>query len=294
MRRFRKPASENPPYWTKTRIFHQSGTRISRFEARLELEGGKRLSRRIALVTGSNRGIGRGCALALARDGADLVIHYRTHAGEAEEVAAAVRALGREAVIVQADTGDAAGCERMVAEAVAAYGRLDILVANAAWSVRKPFLELTREDWQRVIDVTLGGVFYTCQAACKQMVAQGGGGSVVAISSVHAVQAFKNSLPYNTAKAGLNHMVRSIANELAPHSIRANVVEPGWIETPGELRFSTKEEMDKAGRRLPLGRIGTIEDIGAAVVYLSGPSASYVTGAVLRVDGGFILPRPSL
>lgn len=249
---------------------------------------------RVALVTGSNRGIGRGCALALARDGADLVIHYRAHAGEAEEVATAVRALGREAVIVQGDAGDVADCERMVSEAVEAYGRLDILVANAAWSVRKPFLDLTREDWQRVIDVTLGGVFYTCQAACKQMVSQGEGGSVVAISSIHAVQAFKNSLPYNTAKAGLNHMIRSIANELAPHSIRANVVEPGWIETPGELRFSTKDQIDEAGKRLPLGRIGTIEDVGAAVAYLAGSTASYVTGAVLRVDGGFVLPRPSL
>ncbi len=252
------------------------------------------MSRRIALVTGSNRGIGRGCALALAREGVDLAIHYRVHAAEAEEVAAEVRALGREAVIVQADAGDASDCERMVAQTVEAHGRLDILVANAAWSVRKPFLELTREDWERVIEVTLGGVFHTCQAACRQMVAQGEGGAVVAIGSVHAVQAFKNSLPYNTAKAGLNQMICSMANELAAHSIRANVVEPGWIETPGELRFATREQMEEAGKRLPLGRIGTIEDIGAAVAYLTGPGASYVTGAVLRVDGGFVLPRPAL
>lgn len=252
------------------------------------------MSKRIALVTGSNRGIGRGCALGLARDGADLVIHYRSHAGEAEDVATEVRALGREAIIVQGDVGNAVDCERVVAAAVQAFGRLDILVANAAWSVRKPFLELTPEDWQSVLDVTLSGVFHTCQAACKQMVAQGQGGAIVAISSIHAVQAFKNSLPYNSAKAGLNHMIRSIANELASHSIRANVVEPGWIETPGELRFTTKEQIDEAGKKLPLGRIGTIEDIGAAVAYLAGSSASYVTGSVLRVDGGFILPRQSL
>ncbi len=102
-----------------------------------------------------------------------------------------------------------------------------------------------------------------------------------------------NTIPPYWA-AGLNQMICSMANELAAHSIRANVVEPGWIETPGELRFATREQMEEAGKRLPLGRIGTIEDIGAAVAYLTGPGASYVTGAVLRVDGGFVLPRPAL
>lgn len=252
------------------------------------------MAKQVALVTGANRGIGRGCALALALEGMDVAINYRTHREEAEEVAAEVRALNREAITVAGDVGLADDCARLISETAAGLGRLDVLVANAAWSVRKPFLELSVEDWRSVIDVTLGGVFHTCQAACRQMVAQGGGGAVIAISSVHAVQAFKNSLPYNAAKAGLNHMVRSIANEMAPYGIRANVVEPGWIETPGELRFATREEIAEAARGLPLGRIGTIEDIGGAVAYLAGPRASYVTGSVLRVDGGFVLPRPSL
>jgi glucose 1-dehydrogenase len=261
---------------------------------KLDTYGGCRVSQRVALVTGANRGIGRGCALALARDGADVVINYRSHAGEAEEVAAEVRALGRQAVTVQGDVGKREHCAAIVHAAVEAFGRLDILVANAAWSVRKPFLELQPDEWQGVLDVTLGGVFHTAQAACRQMVSQGDGGSVIAISSVHAVLAFKNSVAYNTAKAGLNHMVKTIANELAQHGIRANVVEPGWIETPGELRFVTKEQINEASKQLPLGRIGTIDDIGAAVAYLASPQASYVTGSVLRVDGGFVLPRPSL
>lgn len=252
------------------------------------------MSQRVALVTGANRGIGRGCALALARDGYDVVINYRTHRGEADAVAEEVRTLGREALVAQGDVAVAAECAALVASTVKHFGRLDTLVANAAWSVRKPFLEIAPDEWQGVLDVTLSGVFHTCQAACRQMVAQGEGGSVIAISSVHAALAFKNSSPYNAAKAGLNHLVRTIANELAPHSIRANVVEPGWIETPGELQFATQAQIDEAGKNLPLGRIGTIDDIGSAVAYLASPQASYVTGAVLRVDGGFILPRPNL
>lgn len=252
------------------------------------------MPQKVALVTGASRGIGRGCALALAREGADVVINYRSHLTEAEDVAAEVRALGRQALIVQGDVGNAEHCANLVAATIQFFGRLDVLVANAAWSVRKPFLELDPKEWQGVLDVTLSGVFHVCQAACRQMVAQGEGGSVIAISSVHAVLAFKNSLPYNTAKAGLNHLIRSIANEMAPHAIRVNVVEPGWIETPGELQFATQAQIEEAGRKLPLGRIGTIEDIGSAVAYLASPQASYVTGSVLRVDGGFVLPRPAL
>jgi glucose 1-dehydrogenase len=185
-------------------------------------------------------------------------------------------------------------CQALVEETVKAFGRIDILVSNAAYSVRKPFLELEHDEWQGVLDVTLSGFFHTSQAACRHFVRQGSGASIVAVSSVHAMMAFKNSLPYNAAKAGLNHAARSMANELAPKNIRVNVVEPGWTDTLDELRFSTPEQLREQGKLLPMGRLGTIEDIGKAVAFLASEDASYITGAVLRVDGGFVLPRPGL
>jgi glucose 1-dehydrogenase len=254
----------------------------------LDLEG------KVAVVTGANRGIGRGCALELARRGARVAVNFRTHAAEADAVAHEVKELGSRAVVVQGDVGVRADCERLVKETVRAFGRVDILVANAAYTVRRPFLELAAEDWHRVLDVTLSGVFHTSQLACRQMVEQGAGGSVIAISSVHAVLAFKNSIAYNASKAALNHMTRTMANELAPHRIRVNVIEPGWTDTPGELEFTTPEQLREQGKLLPLGRLGTIEDMGKAAVFLASDDASYVTGAVLRVDGGFVLPRPGL
>ena len=165
-----------------------------------------RLLGRIALITGANRGIGKGCAIEFARDGADVAINYRRHSAEAEAVADTIRSLGRRAVVLQGDVADRQVNEDMVRATVAQLGRLDIFVANAAVSVRKPFLQLTEEDMRRTLGVSLWGVFFGSQYAARQMVSQGGGGSLIIVSSIHASLAFKNSLPYNTAKAGINHM----------------------------------------------------------------------------------------
>ena len=132
--------------------------------------------------------------------------------------------------------------------------------------------------------VSLWGVMHCCQFAARKMLAQGDGGNIVVMSSVHAVMA------YNTAKAGINHL----ANELAPHRIRVNVIEPGWTDTPGERDYATEEDLQKQRKRLPLGRLGTIEDIAKGTAYLGSEDGAYVTGTVLRIDGGFVLPRPSL
>src|SRR5215472_1508430 len=246
---------------------------------------------KVALITGAKRGIGRGCALELARLGARVMINDLSPAPEADGVLREIRDLGSQALIVQGDVGVRADCERMVDETVRQFGRIDILINNAAYSIRKPFLELEPEEWERMLDVILSGAFHVSQFACRRMVAQGSDGSVVMISSVHAVLAIQNSVAYNACKAGLNHMARTMANELAPHRIRVNVIEPGWIDTPGELKFATAEQMRQEGKRLPLGRLGSIEDIGKAAAFLAGDGASYITGSVLRVDGGFALPR---
>ena len=250
------------------------------------------LEGRVALITGANRGIGEGCALELARRGADIAVNYRSHGEEAEAVAEEIRRLGRRAIVLQGDVSDRQREEELVRATVSELGSLVILVANAAASVRKPFVDLTEEDLRFTIDVCLWGVIHCCQFAARQMVAQGRGGNIVVVSSVHAVLPIKNSLPYNTAKAGINHMARTMASELVGEGIRVNILEPGWIDTPGERTFSSEDEIKEAGQRLPMSRLGTIEEIGKGVAFLASDDASYVTGSTLRVDGGFVLPPP--
>jgi glucose 1-dehydrogenase len=246
---------------------------------------------RIAVVTGASRGIGRGCALALARAGAHVVVNYRTHEEEAQEVAAAIADLGREARLFGADVADRRAVDAMMAEALEYFGQIDIVVSNAALSIRRPFLELTIEDVARTWDVSLWGVFHACQAGARAMVPRGRGGKIIVISSVMAFMPYGHSVPYNAAKAAIEQMAYTIATELAPHRINVNVVEPGWTDTPGERRFTDDETLYAAGRQLPWGRLGTIEDVGAAVAFLASDAADYITGANLRVDGGFWLPR---
>jgi glucose 1-dehydrogenase len=246
---------------------------------------------KVALVTGANRGIGRGCALELARAGADIAVNYRTHEGEANEVAAEVRAMGRRAIVLQADVADRKRDQEMVDETVAQLGRLDVLVANAAYSKRIPFLEMTEEALQRTLDVVVWGTFNCAQFAARQMVRQGQGGSIIVISSVHAASSFPNAIAYNTAKAGINHMARTMATEMTPHRIRVNVIEPGWTDTPGERTFFSEEQIAEWGRKLPWGRLGTSQEIGWGAAFLAGPKSEYITGTVLRIDGGFMLPR---
>jgi glucose 1-dehydrogenase len=250
-----------------------------------------KLSGKVALVTGAGRGIGRAIAIELARQGVDVAIcdlHRREGAGSTPT---AVEQEGRRALFFQADVADRAAMSKVVEETAARLGRLDILVNNAAHSVRKPMLELEPADVERVWAVIQWGAFHCSQLAARQMVKQGTGGSIVMISSVHAYRPFPLSTAYNGAKAAVNHMAYTWAVELAPHRIRVNVVEPGWIDTPGEREFFGEQYVLEEGRKLLLGRIGEPEDIAKAVLYLVSEDASYVTGTCLRVDGGFILPR---
>jgi len=249
-----------------------------------------KLANKIALVTGSSRGIGRGCALELAREGANVTVNYRSHAKEAQEVAAAIEALGREALVVQADVSERAEVERLVQATLERFGRIDILINNVATSIRKPFLELTPEEMLYVLHGSLMSVFHCSQLVARDMVQRGQGGKILIISSVHAFMPFGNSLPYNTAKAGVNHMGYTIAGELAPYRINVNIIEPGWTDTPGERKWLTTEQLMAEGQKLPWKRLGTIEDIGKAAAFLCSDDADYITGACLRVDGGFWFP----
>lgn len=252
-----------------------------------------KLAGKVALVTGSNRGIGRGIAVEMAREGADVTVNYNTHEGEAQDVAHEIQKLGRRVIVCQADVSRRDAVDRMVEATLQAFGKVDICVNNAASTVRKPFLELSGDEFQWVLDVSLMSVFHTSQACAREMVKRGQGGAILIISSVHAFIPFRTSVAYNACKAGINHMGHTMAEELLQHKIRVNVIEPGWIDTPGERRFVPEDKIQAMGKKLPWRRLGTIEEIGKAAVFLCSADADYITAACLRVDGGFWLPARS-
>jgi glucose 1-dehydrogenase len=248
-----------------------------------------RLIGKKALVTGSALGIGRGCALELARAGADVALNDRERSPDVETLADEVRALGREAVIVEGDAFERSSCEGIVAGAVEALGRVDVLVSNPARNKRADFLEYDPATFEAVVAATLTGGFHMSQLVARHMVARGGGGKIVFIASIHDRVPYAGSVAYNAAKAGLKHMAFTIAAELLPHRINVNVIEPGWIDTPGEAAVFGREALDEAGPRLPWGRLGTPADIGKVAAFLASDDADYVTGAALLVDGGMWL-----
>jgi glucose 1-dehydrogenase len=249
------------------------------------------LQGKVALVTGAARGIGQATALELAQRGAEVAFCDLVEEERAAPTLVAIREAGRRALYVRCDVGSRPQIEDMFAETLREFGRLDILVNNAALSVRKPLLDLEVADVEKVFAVALWSVFHCSQLAARQMVAQGDGGSIVSISSVHAVRAFPLSTAYNGAKAAVNHMSRTWAAELAQYRIRVNTIEPGWIDTPGERNHYSEEQIREEGKKLPLGRLGRPVEIARAVAYLVSEQASYVTGTCLRVDGGIVLPR---
>ncbi len=244
---------------------------------------------RHALVTGAARGIGRGCALELARAGADVALNDRDRTADLEAVAEEIRACGRNAVIVEGDAFEHQSCADIVQRAVTAFGQIDILVSNPAYSRRGDFLDYDPDVFQRVLQGTLSGGFSMSQAVARHMVERGRGGKIVFISSVHAEMPYVRSVAYNAGKAGLNHMARTIAAELLPHRINVNVIEPGWIDTPGEHATFGADVIAEEGKKLPWGRLGRPEEIGRVAVFLSSADADYITGAALVVDGGFLL-----
>ena len=246
------------------------------------------LAGKVALVTGAARGIGRAVAIELAHQGADVVLNDLRNRAEANEVAAIIEKMGRRAKVCLADVGERAQVERMFDEAIHTFGRVDILVNNAAYSVRKPFLDLSPEEVERTWAVSLWGVFHCSQLAARHMAAQDGG-AIAIISSVHSFRPYPNASAYNGAKAAINHMAASWALELAPQHIRINTVEPGWIDTPGERTHNTEQALATGGSRLPLGRLGLPEEVAKAVAFLVSDDASYITGTTVRVDGGYSL-----
>lgn len=245
-------------------------------------------SGKVALVTGGGRGIGKGCAIELARRGACVIVNDRPDSPDLAATVAEIRSSGGEARAIEADVFTRAGCESLLGRALDAAERVDMLVSNPAYSVRSPFLEFDPETFERVVAGTLVAGFHLSQLVSRQMVERGQGGKIVFISSVHAQLPYQNAAAYNAAKAGLNHLAKTIARELVTHKINVNIIEPGWIDTPGERESFGEELLEAQGRGLPWGRLGSPADIGRAVAFLCSDEADYITGAILRVDGGFL------
>ncbi len=251
-------------------------------------------SGKAAWITGGANGIGRASAVGFARLGADVLILDVLAAEEAAGVVRDVEALGRRAVYVRGDVSQREDCERALEAGLAAFGRMDVLLNNAAYSRLCSFLEMDVALLERTLAVILGGTFHATQLAARQMIAQGTGGAVVNISSVHATRAYPRASAYNAAKAGLNHMAATWAVELAPHGIRINSIEPGWIDTPGERAKFNAEDFAEGARKILMRRLGSPEEIAEVVLFLASEAASYITGTVVRADGGFVLPGPAV
>eukprot|EP00929_Paragymnodinium_shiwhaense_P007442 TRINITY_DN111363_c0_g1_i1.p1 TRINITY_DN111363_c0_g1~~TRINITY_DN111363_c0_g1_i1.p1 ORF type:complete len:355 (-),score=57.66 TRINITY_DN111363_c0_g1_i1:150-1166(-) len=253
------------------------------------------LKGKVAIVTGASQGIGAGIAVELAHAGADVCVNFVGCRDAAENVASEVRSLGCRAILVEEDVSDRHAVERLFARTEKELGTASILVTNAVTSKRDNILETDPMHFERTLRIGLFGVFHCMQCFSRSVVAAGlSGASIVHIGSPHAMGPFKDAIDYNVAKAGADHLAKSVANELMWKGIRVNTVQPGWTFTEGELRLYSREALTKAGSEMPFGRLGAPEDIGKAAAWLCSDEAAYITGATLRVDGGqFIETAPS-
>ena len=253
------------------------------FDAELSLAG------KVALVTGAGRGLGRAIALGLAEAGADVVGASRT-ASEVESAAAEIAALGRRALALTADMTRSAAVDAAVQRAVREMGRLDILVNNVGGSLRRPVTETSDEEWEGAIRLNLTATFFACRAAGRHFLAQRGG-RVINVASTAGLRGRANLASYCASKAAVINFSRALAMEWAPHGVRVNVLCPGRLRTP-----ATAAEMDDPAqyeaflRKVPLGRIGSPDELKLAAVFLASRASDFATGTVLVLDGGQTVP----
>lgn len=240
--------------------------------------------RRAALVTGGAKGIGRAICLALAGKGMDIAVNFAGSAAAAEETAAACRALGVRAVTLQADVRSPEGCQKLVEDTVAALGRIDVLVNNAGITADTLMLRMTEADFDNVLATNLKGAFFCTKAASRYMMRQRYG-RIVSISSVVGLHGNAGQTNYAAAKAGLIGLTKSVAKEYAARGITANVVAPGFIDTDMTAAMPDSARA-AAAASIPAGKVGDAKDVAAAVAFLAGEQAGYITGQVLCVDGG--------
>jgi NAD(P)-dependent dehydrogenase (short-subunit alcohol dehydrogenase family) len=243
------------------------------------------LTGKVAIVTGTSRGLGQYFGRALARAGADLVITAR-NAASLEPFKAEVESLGRRAVPLQLDVRDYDSIQRMVEGAVAAYGKIDILVNNAGCNVRKPAVEITWDDWNLVLDTNLRGTFFVAQAVARTMI-QRRYGRIINIGSVTSVFGYAGLAPYTASRGGVKQLTMSLADDWGAHGITVNCLAPGWFKTAqNAVMYENTEWVNYLVDRIPLKRPGKPADLEGAVVFLASDASEYITGQTLLVDGG--------
>lgn len=247
-----------------------------------------RLKDKVALVTGASSGIGKAIATRFAAEGAHVIVNYRPGGSmDAQAAEAEAACFGPTALAVAADVSKREDVEGMLQQVVGRFGRLDIAVNNAGIEVKKPFLDVTDDEWNRVIGVNLFGSYLVSQAAARQMVKQGGGGKLIYISSVHEDIPFPDYAAYCASKGGVRMLMRNLAIELAPHRINVNNIAPGAIATPiNQAVLDDPVASKNAISEIPWGRFGRPEEVAAVAVFLASEEADYVTGSTYYVDGG--------
>jgi glucose 1-dehydrogenase len=254
-----------------------------------------RLQGKVALVTGGDTGIGKAICLAMAREGASVVVDYHGDRAPADAVVAEIHGFGTSAFAIASDVSKADDVQQLVNGAVECYGKLDIAVNNAAIEEQHPFTEMPLQVYEKTIAVDLTGVWMCTQAAVKQMIAQNQGGRIINISSIHEEIAMPTNAAYCAAKGALRMLTRTLCVELAPHNITINNICPGAIDTPLAKPVKRKpDELKALLDEIPLRRMGTPDEVARMAVYLASDEAAYVTGASLFIDGGMSKQSGSL
>ncbi|MDK2919934.1 MAG: hypothetical protein PWQ37_2667 [Candidatus Petromonas sp.] len=245
------------------------------------------LSGKVAIVTGATKGLGYGMALGLAQAGADIVVVSRTPA-DCEKVASEIIAMGRDALALPTDVSKQESIQNLVDRTVEKFEKIDILVNNAGTAVTQKAEDLTEEDWDRVININLKGVFMLAQAVGREMIKQKRG-KIINIASIFGFVGDKAVLPYLASKGGVLQLTRGLALEWAKHNIQVNAVAPGYVMTPmNEKELSEQKIYKYITSKIPMRRLGEISEIAGAVVYLASEAANYVTGSTIVVDGGWL------
>ena len=248
------------------------------------------LDQKVAIVTGSDSGIGRGIAIELAKEGASVVINYAHAKDKAEEVRQTASQYNSGRVfVVQADVSQYQQAMGLIQQSVDHFGKLDIMVNNAGMEIHSPFLDVTEDQYDKVMAIDLKGTFFCAQAAAREMVKRNIAGRIINISSVHEDLAMPQNVPYCCAKGGMRMLTRTICLELAPHNITVNNIGPGAIDTPIDADVKADpQKWNALMSEIPLHRMGQPEEIGKLAVYLASEAAGYVTGATFFIDGGLM------
>ena len=253
------------------------------------------LQGKVAIVTGGNTGIGAAVVLALAEQGAKVVIDYVANEEAEEELERKIASLGDTAAGVQADVSKIEDLQRMIDTAVSNYGRLDVMVNNAGIETRTSVLDTTEGQFEKVIAVNLKSAFFGTQLAAKQMIAQGGGGRIINMTSVHEDWPMPGNTPYCLSKGGMRMLTRTAGVELAPHNICVVGVGPGAVNTPINAQtINDPAALAKLNSAIPIGRMAEPEEIASVVAFLAGDGASYITATTIFADGGIMQSSPGL